>query len=234
MTQPAANLTGNWRITSQSGSSEPGMTMNAGMTSQVNGGVTAIAHLTGASCVSSSTPIQFAGSVDDAGKLSLKSAAVNGTTVSLKAQLGSDGKSLTATSLAFAGGSCQALGVVAATSTQYAQINGTYAGNFTDTDGDALPVNATLSQTTDPDANGQFHLSGSATFPNNPCFTQPVITDSLVTGQDMSTTYSQGNATIQAVGTFNADATQLTVTNWTVTGGLCDQLAGTGLLTKQP
>lgn len=234
MTQPPAQLAGNWAFTSQSTSSNPtSLTLNAGLTTQVNGSITAIGHLNGASCVASASAITLTGSVDNHDRLVLKSQPFSGTTLTITGQLAPDGSSVTNTQMTFSGGSCSSLGTVAATTTQYTQINGTYSGNFTDAGGSTGAVTAQLTQTTQPDANGTFHLSGSATFASNPCFTQPLVTDSLVTGSNLSTTYTQGNATITAVGTFNSDATVLTVTNWQVAGGICDGESGTGLLTKQ-
>ncbi len=234
MTGTAANLTGNWSFTTQANTtSASALTMNAGLSTQANGQITAVAHLIGTTCVSANTAIQMSGWANGSGELLLTSQPFNGTTLTIKGEIPAGSSKLTNTTMTFTGGSCSALGAQPATSTQFSQINNTYTGNFTDQDGTAFPVSATLTQTTQPDANGQFHLSGSATFPNNPCFTQPIVTDSLVTGENLSTTYAQGNATITAVGTFNADATQLTVTNWQVAGGMCDGAHGTGLLTQQ-
>lgn len=234
MSGPVANLTGNWSFTAQPASSTSSqLTLNAGLSSQVNGQVTAVAHLTGASCASASTPITMAGTLNGFGQLTLVSQPFDGTVLTIKGEIPAGASKLTQTTLTFKGGSCGSLGARPADSTQYSQINGTYTGSFVDAGGDQLPVTATLTQTTQPDSNGQFHLSGSASFPNNPCFSQPIVTDSLVTGSSMSTTYAQGNATITAVGTFNADATQLTVSNWQVSGGLCDGDTGAGLLTEQ-
>ena len=119
---------------------------------------------------------------------------------------------------------------------QYQTISGAYAGSFVDGDGYSLPVTATLTQTTQPDATGMFHLTGNATFPGNPCLTAPVITDSTVTGSSLSATYSeQQNGqtnTVVASGIFNQDASVLTITNWTFSGG-CGSDTGTGVLTRQ-
>lgn len=228
---PGASVTGNWAFTTQANASK--LTLNAGLSSQVDGAVSAVAHLSGAACIPSTTAIVLNGSVDENGRLTLTSNPFAGTTLKVAGQVATDGKSISDTTLTFDGGSCSNLGAMAASTTQYAQINGTYAGTFYDNNNNQLPVTAQLTQTTQPDANGQFHLSGSATFPNNPCFTQPIVTDSLVTGSSLSATYTQGNATITAVGTFNSDATQLTISNFTVQGGLCNGDAGTGLLTEQ-
>lgn len=234
MTSPAANLTGNWAFTTQaSGSKNAQLTLNAGLSAQSNGKITGVAHLNGASCASAQTPIELAGSLNAVGQLTLTSLPFSGTTLTIKGEIPAGGTKLTNASMTFSGGSCASLGAQPAFGTQYSQINGTYSGNFVDQDGNSFAITATLVQTTQPDANGTFHLQGTPTFQNNPCFSQAIITDSLVTGDNLSTTYAQGSATITAVGTFNSDATQLTVTNWQVSGGMCDGSYGTGLLTEQ-
>lgn len=234
MTNPAPDLTGNWAFTTHATASNTSqLTLNAGLSGQSNGQITAVAHLNGASCTSAQTAILLAGSLNELGQLALKSQPFGGTTLTIEGEVPAGGTKLTNASMAFTGGSCASLGAQPAFGTQYSQINGTYSGNFVDQDGTQFAVTAALVQTTQPDANGTFHLQGTPTFQSNPCFSQPVITDSLVTGDNLSTTYAQGNATITAVGTFNSDATQLTVTNWQVSGGACDGSYGTGLLTKQ-
>ncbi len=234
MAGPVANLTGNWSFTAQpTSSSSSQLTLNAGLSSQPNGKITAVAHLSGAPCASAATAISMSGSLNDFGQLVLTSQPFGGTVLTIKGEMPGGASKLTNTTLTFSGGSCAPLGRFPVATTQFAPINGTYTGTFIDAGGNSGSVTAVLTQTTQPDANGTFHLSGSSTFANNPCFTQPIVTDSLVTGSSMSTTYAQGSATITAVGTFNTDATQLTVTNWQVSGGLCDGDTGTGLLTEQ-
>jgi len=231
----AASVNGNWAFTTTATQTAPqALTLNVGFTNPSKQTLSAIAHLAGATCISSTTEITFFGSIDSNDQLALTSKPFNGSTLLLNGQLAADGKSLSNANWSFSGGNCAALGSAKVVATAYAEINGTYSGNFVDKDNNKLAVSATLTQTSEPDANGQFHLSGSATFPGNPCFTQPVVTDSLVTGSSLSTTYtdSVSGATITAVGTFNSAATQLTVTNWQVSNGLCNGDSGTGLLVE--
>jgi hypothetical protein len=226
-------VSGNWAFTSAASQTTPrALTLNVGFANVSKETLTAIAHLSGASCVSSTAGITFSGSIDSNNQLVLTSKPFNGNTLTVKGQLAADGKSISGATWSFSGGNCAALGSGAVSAMAYAQINGTYTGTFVDADNNQLAVSATLTQTTQPDENGQFHLSGSATFPNNPCFTAPVVTDSLVTGSSLSTTYTEGAASITATGTFNSSASQLTVTKWQVTGGLCDGDSGTGLLAE--
>jgi hypothetical protein len=41
------------------------------------------------------------------------------------------------------------------------------------------------------------------------------------------------STTLTAVGTFNAQASQLTITNWSISGGQCNGDSGTGSLSLQ-
>jgi hypothetical protein len=206
--------------------------LNAGFTQGSNGAVSAVAHLNGATCVSSASAIALSGSVSPSNQIVLTSQPFDGTTLTLNGRLAPDGKSISNASWSFSGGTCAALDNGGIIAEDFSPINGTYSGTFVDTDNNQLAVSATLTQTTQPNGNGQFQLSGSATFPDNPCFTQSIVTNSLVTGSSLSTTYTQGSSSITAVGTFNSDATQLTITNWQVSGGLCDGDSGTGSLTE--
>ena len=235
-TQSETSLSGNWAFTSASSQTSPKpLALNVGFTNGSTEAVSGIAHLTGASCVNAGTSIALEGTISPENELVIISKPFAGSTVSLKGQLSANGKTISNANWTFNGGSCASLGTGKVNATAYDQINGTYSGNFIDSDSNQLSVSATLTQTTEPDGNGQFELSGSATFPNNPCFTQPtIVTSSLVTGSTLSTTYTDpvSSATVTAVGTFNSAATQLTVTNWSVSGGLCNGDSGTGLLTE--
>ena len=131
-------------------------------------------------------------------------------------------------------GSC-AVAAQPASAVHYDNINGTYTGNFNSAQGVTIPVSATLTQTTSPDANGTYQLQGNATFPSgDPCVSSPVVTTSTVTGSNFSATYTDPNsgATIVATGTFNQAATVLTISNYTLTGtGGCSD-NGNGVLTE--
>jgi hypothetical protein len=236
-------VTGNWSFAAGAGAPAP-FVVNAGFAAPASDPQTGaqqfsgVARITGAGCVSSGTNVVLSGSADAHNNLTLTSQPFGGTTLTLRGQLSADGKSITGATYAFAGGSCAALASGQAAATSYASISGTYAGPFIDAEGNSIAVTANLTQTTQPDPNGQFHLSGSATFANNSCFVSPVVTDSVVTGSSLSTTYSSTQngqtSTITATGTFNSGSTVLTVSNWKVAGGMCDGETGTGTLTEQP
>jgi hypothetical protein len=244
-----AVASGNWAITSQisdqPSSQQSGQpiespalpTSSGSLTRAVNGSVSGIFRLSPApACLPVDGNLAIRGSVDAQGQLHLSSEPVNGAIWSLTGQLSADGKMLTSGTASLSGGACPTL-TASAAGTFYTPISGTYSGSFTDTRGVTVPVSTTLTQTSAPDPNGQYHLAGNATFPSNSCFTSPAVTDSLVTGNALSAAYSQQQgsvtSTVTAAGTFNSDATTLTISGYSILGGDCDGDAGTGLLTKQ-
>lgn len=226
-------LSGNWAFTP---SNNAATTLNLGFTQGAYETVSAVARLNGVSCVSPTTDILLTGSVSGSNQMMLVSSAFGGTTLTLKGEVAEDGKGIAGATWNFSGGSCASLGNANVAATEYSEIAGTYTGTFVDAAGDKLGVSAFLNQTTLPDQNGQFSLSGTATFPSNTCFVQqPTMTQSLVTGSILSMTYTDpgSGAVLTAGGTFNSAATQLTITQWSIVGGACDGDSGTGTLSEE-
>jgi hypothetical protein len=229
--QVGTSLSGNWAFANSSN-----VVLNLGFLQGAYETVSAVGRLSGSSCVSPTSDILLTGSVGLDNKMMLVSSPFSGTTLTLQGEVSPDGKGIAAASWTFAGGNCASLGQASVTATDYSPINGTYTGTFVDGSANSLPVSALLEQTSQPDLNGQFSLSGTATFPQNNCFkNQPSVTTSTVTGSSLAMTYTDAGSstTLTAVGTFNAQATQLTITNWSISGGPCNGDAGTGLLAVQ-
>ncbi len=222
-------LAGNWTLAPASSS----VVLNLGFTQGAYETVSAVGRLEGTSCVTPQTNILLTGSVDATNNVTLVSAPFGGTTLTVKGQVAANGKGMAAASWSFAGGDCATLGKTDVTATNFSTIGGTYLGTFIDRDNNPLGVSAFLQQTTQPDANGQFAVSGTATFPANTCFTgQPTVTSSLVTGSSLSMTYTDpgSGAVLTATGSFNSAATTLTIANWAIVGGACNGDSGTGSL----
>jgi len=230
--QVGTSLSGNWAFAPTSSN----VVLDLGFMQGAYENVSAVARLNGVSCISPTTDIQLTGSVGLDNRMMLVSSPFSGTTLTLQGMVSGDGKGIAGATWTFAGGSCATLGQASVAATGYAAINGTYTGTFIDGSGNSIVVSALLEQTSQPDSNGQFSLSGTATFPSNSCFVnQPSVTTSIVTGNNLSMTYSDpaGSTTLTAVGTFNAQASQLTITNWAISGGHCNGDAGTGSLMVQ-
>lgn len=232
-TQVGTSLSGNWSF-APSGNA---VILNLGFTQGAYETVSAVARLNGSSCVSPTTDILLTGSVaGGSNQMTLVSSAFGGTTLTLEGQVSGDGKAIAGATWTFTGGNCGSLGKAAVTATGYTAIDGTYTGNFLITSGTQIPVSALIEQTSQPDADGQFALSGTATFSGANCFVdQPSVTTSLVTGNGFSMTYTDpgSSAVLNAAGTLNSAATQLTITSWSISGGPCNGESGTATLTEQ-
>ncbi len=238
---PFAAIAGNWVLApTQPGtsvSSSTGVPSLTGSFTAQGDQVSGLFHFTGTPrCLPAGSALQLTGAMDGKGQLHLTSQPIDGAVYTVQGQISTDGRSLTGASYSLTGDGCSAASGTAA-GTMYAPVSGTYTGTFTDSTGVAIPVSTTLTQSSTPDSNGQFHLTGNATFSNNPCFASPVLTDSLVTGSTLSASYTelQGpiSSTVTATGTLNSNATMLTVSAYAVKGGACDGNSGTGVLTKQ-
>ena len=232
---------GNWKFTTGT-TGQPAAFAGALAVSGTS--VTATLHPLVTSCADSSKIVVAAtGNIDASGLLTITSDKSAQVAISISGTLAPDQHSLVSPSITITGGSCATPSshvaglapreTAAPTAQQFQPLTGNYSGTFTDTSGVTLTVAASLSQPTTPDANGVYHLTGSATFPDMSCLTAPVITDSTVTGDSIQATYTDqatGN-TVSANGTFSSDAQTLTITNWILSG--CGNDAGTGLLTRQ-
>jgi hypothetical protein len=228
-------VTGNWQIKSSAAVASRLAALSGELTGS-SAAITGILHADATtSCVAPTSAIEVSGAADVHNLVTLTGANVAGGTLTITGTLSSDGKSLTNANYTVAGGTCAFTAAAASTMVAYSSITGTYAGSFADPDGNVISITANLTQTPDSDTTGNFQLSGTGTFPNNPCFSSPVsISASQVTGGSFNLTYTDMTTqnSVNASGTFSTDGTTLTVTNWTLTGS-CGPDMGSGLLTKQ-
>jgi hypothetical protein len=231
----AIKVTGNWQIQSTAAAASRLASLSGELTGS-NAAMTGIFHADASTaCVPPSTAIGVSGAADANSLVTLTGANLAGGTLTINGTLSSDGKSLTNASYMVAGGTCAFTAAAASTMVAYSSITGTYAGGFSDPGGNVISITANLTQTPSSDTTGNFQLSGTGSFPNNPCFSSPVsVSNTQVTGGSFTLTYADPvtNNSVAATGTFSTDGTTLTVTNWTLTGS-CGPDAGTGMLTKQ-
>lgn len=227
-------LTGNWRFTSDVAVPVDLAGALAVEGTQVSGRL----HTTAGPCAAAKeASFAVSGTIDGADRLLLSGQDDANHMFQIAGLLAPDRHSLVDPAVTVVG-SCtgertlQGHGLGGSTGQQYQSVTGSYQGSFTDSQGDALAVDASLSQPTTPDANGVYHLTGTATFASVPCLGSTVITSSTVTGNQISATYTDSNtgATVVGNGTFSADAQTLTITSWTLSGG-CGSDAGSGILT---
>ena len=230
----ARSVSGNWQVSSVAASASR-LPMLSGELTGSGSAVTGILHPgASAACVAPTTAIEVSGHAGAEDLLTL-TGSVGGGTLTISGTLAADGKSMTGASYNVVGGSCAFSGKATATAQAYSSVTGTYSGSFSDAGGQVISVVANLTQTPQSDSDGNFTLSGTGTFPNNPCFSSPVtVSNAQVTGGSFTLTYADPSMqnSVTAAGTFSTDASTLTVTGWNLTGS-CGPDMGTGTLTRQ-
>lgn len=236
-TVSAANaiaVTGNWQFASTTAAASKLPALSGELTGNSQA-ITGLLHSdASSSCTTPSQIFEVTGSADTKNEMTLTGSNEVGGKLTLTGTLAADGKSLTNAAYSVSGGSCAMAKVAEAAAQQY-QMAASYAGSFSDPDGQVIALTAVLSQSQTPDQNGNYTLSGTGTFPSNPCFNSPVTaTSTELTGNTFNFTYQDPVTTnsVSVVGTISPDGSTLNVTNWTLTGP-CGPDGGTGLLTKQ-
>jgi hypothetical protein len=235
---PQNPVSGNWQVSAPSGSVPLPLISGSLTDGAVNLGstpVTGIFHADAASgCATAIDLINVSGTTNSSGVTTL-TGSVAGGTLTVTGTLAPSGQSLTNATMNVSGGQCAFASAAQAAVQNYSAVTGTYTGTFSDAKGPAMNVTANLTQAPNGDQNGNFTLSGTASLGTNPCFVSPVpVVNSLVTGGNFVLTYTDnttGNS-VTATGTFSADGTTLTVSNWSLTGP-CGADQGTGTLTQQ-
>lgn len=229
-----ASLTGNWQIASTAASAGRLPSLSGELTG-TSAAFTGIIHPgPSSSCAPTATAIAVSGQTDAKDVLTL-TGSLGGGTLTITGTLAANAKSLTGASYSVTGGTCAFSAAAPADMQAYSSVTGNYAGSFSDSGGQVISITAALTQTPESDTDGNFQLSGTGSFPNNPCFSSPVsISHSQVTGGSFTLTYADPvtRNSVTASGTFSPDAQTLTVTNWTLTGS-CGPDTGTGSLTRQ-
>jgi hypothetical protein len=225
--------TGNWQLSSTAPSAArlPALSGELSGSSLAATGIFHTDSLT--ACVAPTTAIELGGSANDDGVLTLTGDLAGGT-LTVTGTLAADGKSFSSATYNVSGGTCAFMTPATANGQNFSPVSGNYAGSFSDPDGNVIHITAVLTQTPVSDTDGNFQLSGTGTFPSNPCFNSPVsIANSQVTGGNFTVTYADNttNNSVTASGTFSTDGTTLTVNSWTLTGS-CGPDAGMGLLSK--
>lgn len=215
---PSNLATGNWQIGSSATAAARLATLSGQLTNK-QGVISGVFHAQAASsCVAPSTAFTLTGGADEKHVVTL-SGPVAGGKLTLTGTLAEDGRSLTNASYTVSGGSCGLSTAVQATAQAFNPVTGNYAGTFADTSGQVAQVVANFSQSTTPDANGNFTLAGTATVAGDPCFPAAVpVSNTQVTGGTFTFTYSANGASVTANGTFSPDANTLSVTSWTSAG----------------
>lgn len=233
-TENSQAITGNWQISSTAAAASRLPALSGELTGSQSA-ITGIFHSNSAtSCVPPTTAIDLTGQAYATNAVTLTGALAGGV-LTIAGNLAADGKSLTQTTYNVTGGPCAFASQADATAQAYSSVTGTYAGTLSDSSGPVISITASLTQTSAPDANGNFQISGTGSFPDSSCFSSPVsVSNSQVTGGSVSLTYTDPvkQNSVTASGTFSQDASTLTITNW-VLSGPCGSDSGTGVFTRQ-
>jgi len=251
---PFAQAAGNWQISSSAATAARlppvGGSLTVSSASNATATVAGILHplFTASSCLPASTALPVNGAVDASGQLTLAANLPNGGTLAVAGTLTADRRSLTSPTYTITGGPCastapqNSAGTIhprdpapPVTAQQYQAVSGTYAGTLTTSDGQTFALSSTLTQTSQPDANGVYHVSGTAASPGNRCVPASLpATASTIDGGSISTTYTDSatGATISATGATSPDAATITISSWTI-NGICGSATGAGTLTRQ-
>jgi hypothetical protein len=253
-TQPTQTITGNWQI--QSGTAITPTATAAYLTGalQNQGG-----QVTGTLSYTAGDPLSFTGTFDSTkGILALTSTTEN--SYNLQLTVPSDYNNLSTGTLIVAGTYNPLVTTTSVVAVEVAPLNGTYTGTLsgtltTYTSGTltTAPISGTVSlaltQSTTPNSNGQFPLTGTITFPSGSGMS-PVTLPGLISGipiwlnnepcvtefseYAVCTISSQTGSTLNAY--TNPTATQIAITNLhnsSVSGTTNTGITLTGTLTLQ-
>ena len=190
-------------------------------------------------CVPGTTSFPVTGSIDATSTMTLTSSSFTGGTLTVTGTLPNSQNTLNNASLGITNGSCASPSAQAVVG-KYDPLAGAYTGTIYSVSGTSLAVSTVFTQTTQPDANGTYHLQGTSTFGSlQPCLPiPPTVSDSTVTGSILNATYTEtpagsGPITVVVSATFSPDASSLTLNSYHITGGYCDGDSGHGTLTRQ-
>lgn len=231
-------LNGNWEI--EAVSQVSGTSYLVGGTLSTTGtNVTGILHiLTVPSCYVASNGAIYdfpvTGTVSSAGAVSLTSSVVQNMTLQLTGTW-SNG-TITSGTYAVTGG-CGTGDHGAITGFPVPSLSGTYAGTFTSTpSGVQVKTTITLSQSTTPGADGEYGLTGTATF-TSACFSTGTIAAdpySYAMGGFAQTEITTGNGLVIFDGVITDSSAKTITGRYSVTGGIgCDGDYGIGTATRQ-
>ena len=224
--------TGNWQVSSSAAAAVHLPSISGSLQGSAAALTGTFHSKSSAACIAPSAAFAVTGQADNTGLVTL-SGPLAGGTLTVSGTLSSDGKSLTNATYNVAGGTCAFVAPAVAQAQVYMPISGSYTGTYRDGDGQVATVQATLTQTTDANGDGNYALTGTAT-PNNPCFAASVpVSATTVSGGNFTFTYTDSNNnSVTATGLFSSDASTLTVTGWTSSGS-CGSDTGTGTMTLQ-
>lgn len=227
--------TGNWLISGyyQVGQSFPSYSFSGSLVND-NGQLNGVFHIDQPCFGSGATDVPYTGTVDAKNVVNITSAGVNGQQLTFTGLLSTDGSTITQGSFKINGG-CSG-SIVSGTFPEGPGIPATLetsANRLPSLTGSwSVPTSLTeqLSQSSTPDADGHYALTGTVTVQGYPCFTQGTLQPgsfvSGVTGQEIikmnDGSVMQGTLGVSFNGQLSSSILGLSLHPGTVTGGKCD------------
>jgi len=212
------NLTGNWQIQSGTSisSSPTGPVFIAGALQQQGSGVTGV--FTVDSFCTTQPVFNFTGTVNSSGNLTLTATPVPVVKVTLA--IPADPTTVATGNLGATGEICALALESPAVGVQIASLTGTFSGAVTASGSPAPPiasgqVSLTLAQSSTPNTNGQFPVTGSLTFTGGGCTSSASVTG-IVSGEGitLAAVPGPGQSAVGFTGATNPTASQV------VSGGI--------------
>lgn len=232
------SFTGNWEIQVTPKNGPTPFTALAGFIYESGQGtsefLTASLQAQPSTCYTDAVIIPLYGGTDKSG-LNLTSFSVNGQVLSINVQADTAGTQFSGNYSIKGGCADGASGTL--TGTEYAAVDGTYAGTITGSS-PAETMSLDLSQYIQGTGSGAFLVTGSATFTGISCFSQGTLasTNGTVIGNAVNLTFNTNDpeaAQLTVAGTIDTAAKTLTLTSIQVVGGSCPGSLGTATLTLQ-
>jgi hypothetical protein len=207
-----------------------------GTMAYTDGDFTTSVLLVNASCFATTPVVPLQGFVNPSGtSLSLDSFIVNGQFLSFTTTVSNSGSTLQGSYTVSGGCADGEKGSIKGT--RISTVVGSYVGSLTG--GTARSIQAALNQSTQPNGDGNFLLSGKATFTGFSCFSSGSIVmpgSGVVSGSSLRAKFVTDEAagsSVLVTGKTATAADQIAVT-YQVNGGACNGQTGSGTIALQP
>lgn len=233
---PFSLQSGNWNVNASSSAAPGNNFIVGGNLTQSGTNISGVMHIFSSACFDLTIDVPVTGSVS-AQSVTLTSSAIAGQVVTVNAS-GTSATALTGT-YSVGGTGCAAGDKGTISANLVPSISGSWHGTFTSSvaAGTTINATATLTQSSTPDADGLFPVTGTVTFTGSPCFASGTIRQSIfaggVLGLDLTTndTPTPGEVIVSVVMDSPSTATAATGIIQ-IDAGSCNGDIGTGHITK--
>jgi len=205
-------------------------TQIGGYITNTNGSVSGTIHMVNSGCFTLAQDIPISGTITFSGSVSATSTAVSGQVITVSGTMSES--TLSAGSYSITGG-CAGGDKGTLTGFMTPSYSNTYTGSFHSVSGITTGETFAMAQN-GPDSDGFYHLSGTATFTNSPCFTSGTISSSVVVGSYVAVAVTTNNSGTVAFAGNITDSSGKTITGeYEITSGACQGDSGTGSVSHQ-